>query len=1007
MIKYITPDYNDGSPSVQKITSSFEKVAYVMDDEIKQFIEKNIKPKKNDKKHMYLWINCFPEDALIECEDNHKQIKDINVGDKVKTHNNRFCSVKTTMQREYTGDLYKIKPVGLPSFDVTDEHPFYIIKKEDIYSGYSAPGKVNDRERLIDHFLLNHFKWEETKNLRKHDYLVFPIQRSKNLYNIGEKAYLYGQYIGDGNILKAKYHKKRTNTDITYEMGIVIATDKRDKDIIEKIENISKKIGGSYSKFISKKVNICVSKIFNKNLVNECKKFFNEYSFGKKLNNNIFDWDEESKKHLIGGYIDSDGCVNKKGEIQITSINKNLIFSFRKLLLSLNIKCSISKKVGGGFKNSKKSYELLITASLAKEFKNYSVKVSKYQYKDYIKNTGSNFILDDYFFIRIADITKQQVQGLKVYNFSVDKDESYTVNGVISHNCMGSGEIYGDNSRGDYFPREELIKHHKTFETNPASAFQNHANKDPNIRLGEVIFSYFNKDTDRVEVLERIDWERVAKYGQEWLKNLLYFMRDGRVDQPINVSMGTKIEGDFCSVCGKFARNNAERCEHLPAKSGQWVNGKKCYMINKRPNFFDMSFVRRGADRTARVFQKVASMEEYEGNPGVILYDHEYDKLEQMRKTEPIEKKKLKKTAIAPTFSKDFLNAISEYELPEILGTLKVAGCYLKPEEYQYISLKKINQEKLAEDLWEKNSCFEPIQFKDSKGIEEKINEDLLNKIAYIIPERSEYKGFAIMRSVEGIKIAEDTEFEIWNSDITPIIQKGYYNYISSDIEKTAGIGTFLTMLLMMLPEMRNIGKQVSKVRQTEMSNIQAIKRESPSYKIPQLGNTNVVNPIPVMVTDAPLMRVGYSGIFNPIVKNPFIENSMKIAGFKGGLVRNVVVPGAIAAGITTYGVGREQQKQEAGDPSAGTGITGFIAKHPTLTALGTGTLAAIGSHKLYERFNKKASFLNKISSEEIMEISEDNLNMYKDFLRDLNGENLIGILENIPENVANAIVKS
>ncbi len=569
---------------------------------------------------------------------------------------------------------------------------------------------------------------------------------------------------------------------------------------------------------------------------------------------------------------------------------------------------------------------------------------------------------------------------------------------------MGAGETYGDNSRGDYFPREELIKHHKTFETNPASAFQNHANKDPNIRLGEVMFSYFNKDTDRVEVLERIDWERVAKYGQDWLKNLLYFMRDGRVDQQINVSMGTKIEGDYCSICGKFARNNSERCEHLPAKSGQWVDGKKCYMINKRPNFFDMSFVRRGADRTARVLSKVASMEEF-GNPGTILYDYEYDKIRDQA-SKVIPEKKLKKKASLPTFSTDFLNAISVYELPEILGTLKVAGCDLKPEEYQYISLLKLDQEKLANDLWKEKKCFEPINFDNTKGLEEKVSEEILDKIAYIIPERSEFKGFAIMRSVINEKIASDDDFEIWNSDLTPILQKGYYNHISSDVEKTAGIGSLLSAILMMLPEINNLKRQARTVRNTEMGNIEAIKTESHSYQIPQLGNTNVVNPIPVMIADAPMMRIGYSGFFNPIVKNPFIESSMKIAGWKGGLVKNVVLPGAAAAGVATYAVGRDQEKYEKGDPTAGTGIVGAMARHPLLTGLATAGATHYATKKVTGVFKPKNS-LRKFSSDDSLEMSQENIDMYKDFLKSLTGDNLIGILENIPDNVANTIVKS
>jgi len=102
-------------------------------------------------------------------------------------------------------------------------------------------------------------------------------------------------------------------------------------------------------------------------------------------------------------------------------------------------------------------------------------------------------------------------------------------------NAMGSGEIYGANTRGDYFPRKELIENHKTFETTPAHVFVQHRNKDKSRRLGDVLFSYFNEDTDRVELVQRIDWDRVFKYAPDWVKVLL------QTDQPYSSSMGCLI----------------------------------------------------------------------------------------------------------------------------------------------------------------------------------------------------------------------------------------------------------------------------------------------------------------------------------------------------------------------------------------------------------------------------------------------------------------------------------
>ena len=72
-------------------------------------------------------------------------------------------------------------------------------------------------------------------------------------------------------------------------------------------------------------------------------------------------------------------------------------------------------------------------------------------------------------------------------------------------NAMGAGEYYGSNRNGDYFPEDQLIKWHKTFETSPAHVFRHHVNKDPSIAIGKVIYSYYNPRMHRVELIAEVD----------------------------------------------------------------------------------------------------------------------------------------------------------------------------------------------------------------------------------------------------------------------------------------------------------------------------------------------------------------------------------------------------------------------------------------------------------------------------------------------------------------------
>ena len=74
--------------------------------------------------------------------------------------------------------------------------------------------------------------------------------------------------------------------------------------------------------------------------------------------------------------------------------------------------------------------------------------------------------------------------------------------------AMGAGEYYGANRNADFFPENNLIDYHKTFETSPAHVFKSHINKDPSIALGQVIFSHYNHRMHRVELVAWIDKEK-------------------------------------------------------------------------------------------------------------------------------------------------------------------------------------------------------------------------------------------------------------------------------------------------------------------------------------------------------------------------------------------------------------------------------------------------------------------------------------------------------------------
>jgi hypothetical protein len=74
-----------------------------------------------------------------------------------------------------------------------------------------------------------------------------------------------------------------------------------------------------------------------------------------------------------------------------------------------------------------------------------------------------------------------------------------------------------------------------------------------------------------------------------------------------NWSMASKQAHDVCTWCKHKAHTDADRCEHIPDKIGE-INkqGEMCGMENPDPKWFEISHVRRGADRIGLSLQKAA-----------------------------------------------------------------------------------------------------------------------------------------------------------------------------------------------------------------------------------------------------------------------------------------------------------------------------------------------------------------------------------------------------------------
>lgn len=210
------------------------------------------------------------------------------------------------------------------------------------------------------------------------------------------------------------------------------------------------------------------------------------------------------------------------------------------------------------------------------------------------------------------DVTWETAEEIRKYIRTITPEDKKRYCYVLV-NALGAGEFFGSNINADYFPWNALCHEgddfgYKTFLR--AHAYTHHVNKDPTKSIGIPVVSVLNPRMKRVELIIRLDREKAKLEGADGVVT--------RIDNGEfpDVSMGCKVPFDVCSICGNQSKTKDDYCHHMrppPEMRGIWgpnkilSDGRKIYVINTVPRFFDISFVFIGADKTAKVMAKLAS----------------------------------------------------------------------------------------------------------------------------------------------------------------------------------------------------------------------------------------------------------------------------------------------------------------------------------------------------------------------------------------------------------------
>lgn len=291
-------------------------------------------------------------------------------------------------------------------------------------------------------------------------------------------------------------------------------------------------------------------------------------------------------------------------------------------------------------------------------------------------------------------------------------------------NALGAGEYYGANQNGDWFSEAALDPPEwrdkpVTAETTGyrsfynANLFRNHRNQDPTQGFGKIVCAVYNQAMHRVELIIRVDKKLAEKFGHGDLYGKL------EAGERIATSMGTRVPYDTCSLCGNKSRTKKDYCSHALTQMGEILpDGRKVFVYNPNPKFFDISIVVIGADRTSFVMSKVASLQS--ARPVRLSCDlgkeagHEepVDRMRRLLKeAASVKRAEIEKdvpalsAAIMPELTDgeadlpdDVLDRLGRHpDLGSMLAGVTSTGVVLKPREFQRVILVHMGRPDMAE----------------------------------------------------------------------------------------------------------------------------------------------------------------------------------------------------------------------------------------------------------------------------------------------------------------------
>ena len=409
---------------------------------------------KNFSKENGSPISCVVGDTWINTINGGKLAKDIEIGDLVLTHKNRFKKVVNVIPTKNKDDIYRLKVgtrmtnlyitgnhvvltnLGWIRVDELDVNKHLIAVNGEL--DYESSDFTIDLKKYTDYnfivedgFIKKSIETKSKKSIKNNiseTHVTYYSQPREFVDIDNDLAWAFGLWFAEGSI--SINNKKEPN-------GIRITlNDKDESKYANKWLSIMKdkfNLNGGY--YISEvkgngKNNSWISVNINSKVIGNLFASFGKGCKEKQLPDWLLNLPKDKLKHLLNGLLLGDGTKSNQG-VRITLSNPKLLLQAYNIGLKLNHDMSLQMQEKAG-KLSTTTHVYTLT------FREYNNSISKSS-----SNAGIKFS-DGLTYCPIKVLEKtDKIED--VFDFTVEDDHSFSCAGVVVHNCFGI-DIQDDTS---------------------------------------------------------------------------------------------------------------------------------------------------------------------------------------------------------------------------------------------------------------------------------------------------------------------------------------------------------------------------------------------------------------------------------------------------------------------------------------------------------------------------------------------------------------------------------